>query len=61
MNVKLGIPTWLVLINFVNDASFKPTSLNEWLQHYSIILDGMGIKKDCKLLDRIILTFPSAI
>lgn len=61
LNYKLNIPTWLVLINFVNDTSFRPTTLNEWLQHYSRILEGMGIKNDCKLLDKIIFTFPSAI
>jgi hypothetical protein len=61
LNNKLNIPTWLILINFVNDTSFKPTTLSEWLNHYKGILGGMGIDSNCNLLDRVILTFPPAI
>ena len=57
MNEILEIPTWLVLVNFINDP-FKPTTLKEWLIHYNLILRKMGINDSVKLLDRIIMVFP---
>jgi len=61
LNVKLKIPTWLVLINFTDDISYKSTALSEWLRHYNIIASKMGINEDCNLLDKIIMVFIPAL
>lgn len=61
LNVELKIPTWLVLINFTEDISYKNTVRGEWLKHYNIIACKMGIKEDCKLLDKIIMVFTPPI
>lgn len=61
MNKTLKIPTWLVLANFVNDKSYKETSLNEWLNYYNETFMNMGIHQNCKLLDRIIQIFPESL
>ena len=55
MNVILNIPTWLVLINFVN-GDYKPTTLKQWLNHYNDTYGCMGIKHNNNndLLNRII-------
>lgn len=57
MNYILEIPTWLVLVNFVDDH-YKPTSVKDWLTHYNGLFNKMGINKDMKLLDKIIMVFP---
>jgi len=61
LNVEHKIPTWLVLINFTEDISYKNTVRGEWLKHYNIIAGKMGIKEDCKLLDKIIMVFTQPI
>lgn len=61
MNVKMNIPTWLVLINFVDDKTYIPTNKSDWLTHYNKIFNDMGIKHECKLVDRIINVYPKAI
>lgn len=61
LNVELKIPTWLVLINFTEDSSYKSTSISEWLRHYNIIASKMGIREDCNLLDKIIMVFTPAL
>ena len=58
MNEVLNIPTWLVLVNFVNDTSYIKTSLEAWLKHYNQVYINMGINKNCRLLDKIIHVFP---
>lgn len=58
MNVILNIPTWLVLINFVN-GNYKPTTIEQWLKHYNNIYGCMGIKhNNSDLLNRIIHVYP---
>jgi hypothetical protein len=58
---ELKIPTWLVLINFTDDSSYKSTTISEWLKHYNIIISKMGIKEGCNLLDKIIMVFTPAL
>lgn len=60
LNVKLNIPSWLVLINFTDDASYKPTTVSKWLSHYNMLAEKIGINHNCKLLDKIITVFISA-
>ena len=58
MNVILNIPTWLVLIIFVN-GNYKPTTIEQWLKHYNNIYGCMGIKhNNSDLLNRIIHVYP---
>ena len=61
LNEILEIPTWLVLINFVNDESHIETELSDCKCHYESIFHEMGIKHDSKLLDKIIIIFPQAL
>ncbi|WP_238885076.1 hypothetical protein [Clostridium sp. YIM B02551] len=58
MNEGLNIPTWLVLVNFVNDTSYIETSLEEWIKHYNQVYSNMGVNKNCRLLDKIVHVFP---
>lgn len=59
MNEVLQTPSWLVLVNFVDDI-IMPTSLEQWLCHYKSIFTRMGINYDTKLMERIIMVFPEA-
>lgn len=58
LNEQLGIPTWLVLCNFVNDSSFKRTSRIEWLQHQKNIWKALGVNSESKLMGRVITIYP---
>lgn len=57
LNEKLNIPTWLVLCNFVDDQTYKPTQLKEWLQHYKEVFNKLGIQSDCALMGKIITVY----
>jgi len=59
LNRKFAIPTWLVLANFVDDRSYKPTSLYTWLQHYQAVFQTLGIDSDSELLSKVITIFPA--
>ncbi|WP_347549028.1 hypothetical protein ABFG93_16085 [Pseudalkalibacillus hwajinpoensis] len=43
LNIKFNIPTWLILVNFVDDRSYKSTSVCEWLDHYQNVFTEMDI------------------
>lgn len=60
-NEILRKPTWLVLVNFINDLSYKPTTLKEWVKHYNNLFAQMGIHHNCRLMDRVIMVYPPAI
>jgi hypothetical protein len=60
MNERMGLPTWLALVNFVGDASHKATRLAEWRTHYETLLSQMGLAPSAPLLDRVITVFPPA-
>lgn len=59
-NEILKVPAFLALVSFVNDLSYKPTSLAQWRQHYVAAFARMGIHPNCKMLDRLIMVFPDA-
>jgi len=58
MNEVIHVPTWLVLINFVNDTTHHPTDLSTWIETYREVFTSMGIKPDSPLMSRIIILFP---
>lgn len=61
MNEVLHMPTWLVLINFI-DGKYKSTGIEEWLEHYHKIYNEMGIKyNNYKLLNNVIQIFPNPL
>lgn len=61
MNIILDIPTWLVLINFI-DGDYKSTTTEQWINHYNDIYKQMGIKHyNDRLLNKIIHIFPKGI
>ena len=53
LNVRLQVPTWLVLLNFVRDT-YRSTSIDLWRKHQQQVFQEMGIHPGCRLLDRII-------
>lgn len=62
LNEKLGIPTWLIFCNFVDDDTYKSTDLNKWLKHYQQVWDAMDIRPDSsELLSKIATIYPSGI
>jgi hypothetical protein len=59
LNKKLGIPTWLVLVNFVNDLTNIPTGLDTWFQHYQEVYTKMDINFSFSLLlNKLVMIFP---
>ena len=58
LNTVLHIPTWLLLVNFVDDQSYKSTSLNTWLQHYQKTFEDLGMHPDTPLMGKVINIFP---
>lgn len=58
LNTKLHIPAWLLLVNFVDDQSYKSTSLNTWLQHYQKAFERLGMHPNTPLMGKIINIFP---
>lgn len=59
LNEQLGIPTWLVLCNFVNAESHKPTSLKGWLQHQKLMWHELGVDSDAMLMNRVVTVYPN--
>ncbi|MGI8314649.1 hypothetical protein [Halobacillus mangrovi] len=60
LNYKLEIPTWLVLVNFVDDQTLKPTPEEEWLNHYQEVYKELDIKPESFLFNRLVTIFPDA-
>lgn len=59
LNEKMGIPTWLVLVNFIDDATHIPTDSQQWVQHYQKVFSEMDISSEYNpLFDRIVTVFP---
>ncbi|MGE7604416.1 hypothetical protein ACQKL5_18370 [Peribacillus sp. NPDC097675] len=59
LNEKMGIPTWLVLVNFLDDGTHIPTGSLEWVEHYQEVFSEMDIKSELNhLFDRIVTVFP---
>lgn len=61
LNKQLGIPTWLVFSNFVNDPSHKPTSRASWLQHQKVIWRELGVESDAMLMGRVVTIYPDSL
>lgn len=60
MNELIGVPTYLALVNFVGDTSYKPTDLPDWHQHYWAVFERLGLRPSCRMLDRVIMIYPPA-
>jgi hypothetical protein len=61
LNVVVRVPTWLVLVNFVDDMTHRPTSLAEWQAHYGQAFNSMGLRPASPLIERIVTVFPGAL
>ena len=59
LQVKCRITTFLVLVNFVNDNSHKPTSLEQWLRYP--ITGCLGLHTAGRLLDHVVTVYPNAL
>jgi hypothetical protein len=59
LNNDLKIPTWLALVNFTDDATHKPTSLKDWLQHYNYAFKKLDLDYRSDLMSRLITVYPS--
>ncbi|MEK3976223.1 hypothetical protein [Psychrobacillus sp. FSL K6-1267] len=60
LNEKVGIPTWLILVNFVDDCTHIQTDSLKWIQHYQEVYNQMGISSSTtNLFNQIITIFPN--
>jgi hypothetical protein len=59
LNEKLGIPTWLALVLFVEDTSYRPTRRAQWEPHIAGLLRSMGVT-GTTLADRIAVVYVPA-
>ncbi|WP_353625503.1 hypothetical protein [Robertmurraya yapensis (ex Hitch et al 2024)] len=59
MNNKMGIPTWLLLVNFVDDVAYIPTTTSEWILHYQDVYTRMDISSSSELFNHIISIYPN--
>jgi len=56
--VEVEVPAWLVLVNFVNDTTHRPTDLPTWLEAYGRLFASLGVTPETKLMNRIVTLFP---
>jgi hypothetical protein len=59
LQVKCGVPAFLVLVNFVDDFSHKPTSLARWAQFP--VSRYLGLSTANRLVENVITVYPEAI
>ena len=59
LQVKCRITTFLVLLNFVNDCSYKPTSIDHWLRYP--VTGYLGLHTATRLLDHVVTVYPNAL
>jgi hypothetical protein len=59
LNEKIGIPTWLILVNFTDDHTYKPTRISAWIQHYQNVFSSMDISSSSEILKQIISIYPT--
>ena len=57
LNVVINVPSWLVLLNFVNDTTYKPTDLSTWIEAERRLFADLGLHPDAPLLGRVITLF----
>ena len=53
LNEVLGLEAWLVLVNFVNDTSHKPTKIQQWRESQVKVMQHLGVHSDSPLLHRV--------
>jgi len=58
LNEKLHIPTWLVLCNFIDDQTYKPTSIEKWLHHTQHVFNHLQIDANSPLMSKVITIYP---
>jgi hypothetical protein len=61
LNEIVRVPTFLALVNFVDDRTHRPTSVADWQQHQQSLFRSLGIHADCRMLDRVVTVYPTAI
>ncbi|MBT2693535.1 hypothetical protein [Bacillus sp. ISL-55] len=59
LNKKVGIPTWLILVNFVDDVAHIPTATSEWILHYQDVYTSLDISSSSELFNHIISIYPN--
>lgn len=60
LNEKIGIPTWLILVNFVDDHTHIQTDSLKWIQHYQDVYNQMGISSSAtNIFNQIVTVFPN--
>lgn len=60
LNVHAKVPVWLALINFVNDQTHIPTSLEAWRTHFAEVFRWAGVRDRSPLFERVVLVYPDA-
>lgn len=60
LNEVIGIPTWLVLCNFVDDSTHKPTSRPAWLKHQKEIWQELDVDVEAPLMHKVITIYPDS-
>lgn len=61
LNQELQIPTWLVLVQFINDSDHIATSKEEFIAHYQQVFQTLGIDHAASLLSNLVLLYLPAI
>lgn len=60
LNELARVPTYLSLINYVNDRSNRPTSLKQWRVQYEQHFSRLGLLPGGPLIDKIEIVYPEA-
>ncbi|MDW2880084.1 MULTISPECIES: hypothetical protein [Bacillaceae] len=61
LNQELHIPTWLILVQFIDDFTHIKTSKEQWIAHYQKVFHTLGISHHAPMLSQIILLYLPAI
>ncbi|TYS48652.1 hypothetical protein [Bacillus infantis] len=61
LNQELHIPTWLILVQFIDDDTHIKTSKDQWLTHYQEVFHTLGIKHYPPLLSQVVVLYLPAI
>ena len=54
---EIGVKVKLVLLNFVNDTTYRPTSYDQWKDHYKEVFSAMTGEEETPK-DVIVISFP---
>lgn len=67
MNEKLGIPTYLALVCFLNDKTrlgdnrTVPSTENEWREHLASVCEKIGLPDNHPLQENVVFVFPEVL